>query len=75
MTDPIIIKILWGLVAVSIMGIFITVIAHLVADRIRNVSNNKPSNRLLLGSAIFVFIVVVWYIGLIWYWLTLLAQV
>ncbi|WP_428323617.1 hypothetical protein [Nitrosopumilus sp.] len=35
----------------------------------------KPNGRMLASQLVHLLIVSVWYIGLIWYWFTLLAQV
>lgn len=76
MTDPIIIKILWGLIVISGASIFVSVIAHTLASKLKEVTQGqKPSVRLAFGSLVYMIIIVVWYIGLIWYWFSLLAQV
>lgn len=69
-TDPLIIKILWGLIASSLIGVVLAIGAQVAKGKADALSNGKA-----LGYFVFMIIMVVWYTGLIWYWFSLLAQV
>ncbi len=76
MTDPLIAKILYGLIASSLLSIVIVFIANNVSMKMKAIpQGEKPNGRMLASQLVHLLIVSVWYIGLIWYWFTLLAQV
>ncbi len=67
--EPIIVKILYGLIASSVLGMFVTIMARMIEKKAKDLSPSKA-----LGTLLFLVIVAVWYIGLIWYWITLLGE-
>lgn len=70
MLEDIVRNILYGLIASSLIGIIIVIGAQSVKGKVDEMSDSKK-----LGTVLFAFLVGVWYIGLIWYWFSLLATI
>ncbi len=68
--EPIIVKILYGLIASSVLGMFVTVMARTIEKK---ATKDMPVSK-AVGTLLFLLIVAIWYIGLIWYWITLLGE-
>ena len=70
MTDPLIIKILYGLIATSLIGIVISIALQVLKTKADKITGNQA-----LGYLVFITLTMAWYVGLIWYWFSLLAQI
>ncbi len=64
-------KIIYGLIAMSIMGMFAVIMARLVEKK----ATETMSGSKAIGFLIYLLIVVVYYIWLIWYWVGLLGEI
>ncbi len=64
-------KIIYGLIAMSIMGMFAVIMARLVEKK----ATETMSGSKAVGFLIYLLIVVVYYIWLIWYWIGLLGEI
>lgn len=70
MTDPLIIKMLYGLIASALIGVVVIIGAQVLKTKADKITGNQA-----VGYLVYGILVLVWYIGLIWYWFSLLAQV
>ena len=64
-------KIIYGLIAMSIMGMFAVIMARLVEKK----ATETMSGSKAIGFLIYLLIVVVYYIWPIWYWVGLLGEI
>lgn len=70
MTEVILIKILYGLIIWSVLGLILSSVNSMVNMKVKKEEINQHT-----GTAIFGLIWLVFYIMLIWYWIDLLGDV
>ena len=70
MVDPIIVKMLYGLIAMTIVGPIFLIAGRWFLDK----KKDEMTSSTALGVLLYVIFALVWYVGLFWYWFTLLGE-
>jgi len=69
MTEPIVSKILVGLIITLTAGFFIQIISRFVEKKAEEMSNSKK-----VGFLVFIILMVVYYVAMLFYWIGLLNE-
>ena len=75
--ESVLVKILYGLIAMAVIGPFFAVTGSVIQKKYSEftATKTKPSGSFLGGIMIYLLIVVLWSVGLVWYWLNILADI